>query len=113
MYSNPNGEFNLSMPHVGRATKIWGPPDMYNNVKMAEAVASGTEAQIETRDWEEQKSIGPVVLQLVFDDESLHEEVKICVSLKVADNEKKNVNFPITPITGTLKKGFIKVAFSF
>ena len=35
MYSNPDGEFNLSMPHVGKSPKIWGNPIMYESVKMA------------------------------------------------------------------------------
>ena len=53
------------------------------------------------------------MLQLILDDESLTKDVKIVVSLKVADNEKKNVIFPKTPITGTLKKNHILTALNF
>ena len=53
------------------------------------------------------------MLQLIFDDDSLTQDVKVGVSLKVADNEKKNVIFPKTPITGTLKKNHILTALSF
>ena len=33
--------------------------------------------------------------------------------MKVEDNERKNVEFPSTPITGTIKHNHIKTAFSF
>ena len=44
---------------------------------------------------------------------SLSRKVKVGVSLKVADNEKKNVIFPKTPITGELSKNHILTALSF
>ena len=52
---------------------------------------------------------------LLTDDDWLPDEVvEVGVSLKVEDNEKKNVIFPITPITGAFIPGFIKVVpFSF
>ena len=70
MFSNPTGDFNLSVPHIGKASKSFSGPDKYESVKLAEAITAGVEAQIETKSWAD-KSIGPVVLQLVFDDNGL------------------------------------------
>ena len=38
---------------------------------------------------------------------------KIKCTLKVADNEKKNVNFPVSPIVNTLSPNCIRTAFTF
>ena len=35
IYSNPDGEFNLSMTHIGKSPKLWAQPIMYNSIKMA------------------------------------------------------------------------------
>jgi hypothetical protein len=37
-------------------------------------------------------------------------QTKVNVTLRVADNEKKNVNFPIGPVNGTVKNNHILIA---
>ena len=117
MYGNPTGAFNLSLPDVGKsATRSWT-PDYYHKIKMAEAVEAGVEPQIETKNWREQKSSGPVMLQLMFDHDNVEAQrfiqTKVTVTLRVADNERKNVIFPIGSVSGTVKNNHILVAMCF
>ena len=115
MYSNPTGEFNLSVPHIGKASKLMAQTDRYESVKMAEAIQAGLEPQIETKNWSD-KSVGPVILQLVLDDNGLsmfQSDVMVSITVKVEDNEKKNVVFPTTPLISTIKHNVIKTVISF
>ena len=57
------------------------------------------------------------MLQLVLDHDPVEGQkfmqTKVNVTLRVADNEKKNVNFPIGPVNGTVKNNHILIAQCF
>ena len=117
MYGNPTGAFNLSLPDVGKSAQRSWTPDYYHKIKMSEAVEAGVAPQIETKNWREQKSSGPVMLQLAFDHDNVEAQkfmsTKVNVTLRVADNEKKNVIFPIAPVSGIVKNNHILIAQCF
>ena len=53
------------------------------------------------------------MLKVVFDDDSLTEKCKITVKLSVADNEKKNVEFPDASLSYYLSPNCLRTAFTF
>ena len=68
---------------------------------------------MDIRDWREFKQRGPVLLRVIFDDAALTMMSKIKCTLKVADNESKNVHFPDSPIVNNLSPNYIRTAFTF
>ena len=68
---------------------------------------------MDIREWREFKVRGPVLLRVIFDDKALTMKSKIKCTLKVADNERKNVNFPVSPIVNDLSPNYIRTAFTF
>ena len=93
MYSNPTGHFNLSATSKPlKITEHGFQVITYERFKKEQAQESGEEPQIDIRNWRELKRHDPVLLRLIFDDVALQVMSKIHVTLKVADNEKKNVN---------------------
>jgi len=65
------------------------------------------------KNWNEDKKTGPVLLQVIFEDAGLKARSKIKVRLRVADNEKKNVNFPDCPLFFHLDQRKYRIAFTF
>ena len=117
-YSNPTGTYNLSIVDKPFYKKTEYKTITYEQYKMnklsneekleLESDEEDVEKEVkeaepfEGKKWHVDKNTGPVLLQLVI------EANKKCVvncRLKVADNETKNVNLPISTIT---KKFFTK-----
>ena len=120
MYSNPEGRFNLSMPE-----KMWRNPVNYQQMGYKswkliqlradpEASSSGEPAmdQIIHKNWETDKSRNPTILRVMAKSKAAR-MIRVGIKLRVADNEKKNVNFPITEIKENLFANDSKQAFVF
>ena len=119
MYSNPNSMFNLSVPE-----KMWRNPSNYQQMgyqswKIAQLRAAATEGSSEAftddiliKSWQSDKSRAPTILKVMIKSKAA-KMVRVGITLTVADNESKNVNFPITEIKENLFSNDSKQAFVF
>jgi len=81
----------------------------------ATAAAEGHEPSAEEvlcHDWKEQRAVGPTILKVMMKSKS-PKMCRVGVTLRVADNENKNVVFPKTEIKENLFSNDLKQAFVF
>lgn len=116
MYSNPQGLFNLTLPD-----KMWRDPKTYRQLgytswKIAnlsdEERASGAVDSIRTKEWDAQRLEAPVVLRVMVKSKAT-KMCRVAINLSVADDENKNVRFPISEIKENLFSNDNKQAFVF
>ena len=101
MYSNPQGQFNLSVPE-----KMWRNPLNYSQMsykswKVAELrkahtadnMTPITDEDILLRNWKTDCFKGPTILKVMIKSKA-QKMIRVGVKLTVADNENKNVIFP-------------------
>ena len=121
MYSIPSGQFNLTVPD-----KMWRNPQTYQQMgyqswriaQMKVAQQEGGSAQqpssedILTKNWLTEKSRAPTILKVMIKSKATR-MVRVGLKLTVADNENKNVNFPLTEIKDNLFSNDTRQAFLF
>lgn len=117
MYSNPQGVFNLSAPE-----KMWRTPQYsnisYNSWKLQELrkeQPQNTEVSTEeivSKNWKADRLVAPTILKVMIKSKA-SKMIRVGVKLSVADNEKKNVVFPITEMKENMFSQDQKQAFVF
>mmetsp|Transcript_7041 Transcript_7041/g.9808 ORF Transcript_7041/g.9808 Transcript_7041/m.9808 type:complete len:323 (+) Transcript_7041:3325-4293(+) len=120
MYSNPEGLYNLSVPHM-----MWRNPATYVQMsyqswKIMQMRTAGTfsgpssEAQelIKCRDWIKDAAPAPTILSIKLKNKAKR-MTRVSIKLSVADNERKNVNFPITELKENIFTNEDKQAYVF
>ena len=122
MYSNPTGLFNLSAPEkmskapVGYNTisyqswKMQQLRDRYNEAE--EGAELPSQDDVVTKTWVVDKARAPCILRVMTKSKA-SKMVRVSIKLTVADNEKKNVVFPISTIKENLFSNDSKQAFVF
>jgi len=114
-YSNPTGLYNLSLPDKTVKASSYGyMTTSYKKYKLEQAQAQGVDMpDLITKPMTNHKKSGPVLLKVVFDDNSLKFESKIQVKMTVADNERKNVDLPDCIFSYTLSPRHLRTAWTF
>jgi len=120
MFSNPDGLFNLSVPNM-----LWRNPNTYvqMNYKSFKIMAmrmagtfTGPSAEadkfIVTRTWADHVKTAPTILAVMIKNKA-QRITRVSIKLHVADNEKKNVEFPITEIKENIFSNDNKQAYIF
>lgn len=116
MYSNPQGLFNMSLPD-----KMWRDPKSYRQLGYTswkiqnltdEERAQGGADQIRTKVWDIQRLEAPVLLRVMVKSKATR-MCRVGIKLTVADNERKNVRFPIGEMKENLFSNDGKQAFVF
>jgi len=104
MYSNPEGQFNLSVPHKMRKNANFV-SESYHSYRIMQMRTNegftGPKAQamdlIKCKTWDTDKKSGPAMLTLNIKNKA-NLQTRCTIRLFVDDNERKNVVFPCTEL---------------
>lgn len=117
MFSNPQGLYNLSV-----ADKMCRNPQYtstgYKSWKIEQLKQAAVEGytpsmdEIVTKDWLADKSAGFSILKCMIKSKS-PKMIRVSIKFSVADNENKNVVFPMTELKESLFSNDLKHAFVF
>ena len=118
MYSNPDGMFNLSIPE-----KMYRNTSNYQNIsyqswKIGQLKAKAAEGEavnadeIVFKNWLSDRAIGSTLLKVMIKNKASR-MMRISLKLSVADDEAKNVVFPISDLKENLFSNDTKQAYIF
>jgi len=117
MYSNPNGLFNLTVPDKKFRNSNYQQLTyaQWKLAQLREAANAGEDVgdeEIITKDWEKDALTSSAILKVNVKSKA-NMMIRVGIKFSVEDNEKKNVEFPLTMMKENLFSRDTKQAFVF